>query len=307
MSERFKNGVWPVMLTPFNQDKSIDYEGIEKLTEWYVQCGVDGLFAVCQSSEMFFLNDEEAQEVVRTVKRAAKNRVQVIASGHTAECLEKQVEQIIKIYEAGADAVILITNRLAKENESDEVWRKNAEKLLEKIPENIPLGFYECPYPYKRMISIQNLRWAANTGRFYFLKDTCCDARIIAERMEAVKQTNLKIFNANTATLLATLRNGVAGYSGVMANFHPDLYCWLVKNYQKKEADYLSAFLTVSALIERQVYPLNAKYNLAQNENLKINITCRTRDEKELDETCRSEIQDLYLLTEEMRRTYSGK
>ena len=91
-------------------------------------------------------------------------------------------------------------------------------------------GFYECPYPYKRVLSAENIKWCADTGRFFFLKDTCCDARQIQEKLKVLKGTQLKLYNANTATLLESLRGGAAGYSGVMANFHPELYEWLCKN-----------------------------------------------------------------------------
>ena len=48
-------GVWPTMITPFTKEGKIDYETTEKLIEWYIQEGVDGIFAVCQSSEMIYL------------------------------------------------------------------------------------------------------------------------------------------------------------------------------------------------------------------------------------------------------------
>ncbi|GJM75481.1 hypothetical protein HMSSN036_76970 [Paenibacillus macerans] len=66
----------------------------------------------------------------------------------------------------GIDALVLITNRLAREEEGDDVWKRNLERLLKELPEQIPLGFYECPYPYKRLISPELLRWSAGTGRF---------------------------------------------------------------------------------------------------------------------------------------------
>jgi Dihydrodipicolinate synthase/N-acetylneuraminate lyase len=47
-------GVWPVMLTPFDDNREIDWESLKKLIDWYIRAGVDGLFANCQSSEMFF-------------------------------------------------------------------------------------------------------------------------------------------------------------------------------------------------------------------------------------------------------------
>ena len=45
-------GLFPTMITPFNEDGSVDFETLEFLTDWYIQCGSTGLFAVCQSSEM---------------------------------------------------------------------------------------------------------------------------------------------------------------------------------------------------------------------------------------------------------------
>lgn len=39
------------------------------------------------------------------------------------------------------------------------------------------------------------------------------------------------IYNADSTTLMSSLLAGGAGYSGVMANFHPDLYVWLCAKY----------------------------------------------------------------------------
>ena len=50
---RFPGGVWPVMLTPFTVNDHVDYDGLDMLIEWYILQGVDGMFAVCQSSEIF--------------------------------------------------------------------------------------------------------------------------------------------------------------------------------------------------------------------------------------------------------------
>ena len=153
MQHTFPNGVYPVMLTPFTEDNKVDYEALGKLVDWYIEKGVAGLFADCQSSEMFFLSLEERVEIGRFVKERAAGRVPVVTSGHISDSLEDQAKELTAIAKTGADAVILLTNRLAKEEESDEVWLENLKKLLEMIPKDVPLGFYECPYPYKRIIS----------------------------------------------------------------------------------------------------------------------------------------------------------
>jgi 4-hydroxy-tetrahydrodipicolinate synthase len=46
------------MITPFTDDNRIDFKAVRALTEWYITKGCDGIFAVCQSSEMFFLSRE---------------------------------------------------------------------------------------------------------------------------------------------------------------------------------------------------------------------------------------------------------
>lgn len=302
----FPGGIWPVMLTPFSKTGEVDYGALERLVNWYIAKGVDGLFAVCQSSEMFYLSLEERVGIARCVVNTAAGRVPVIASGHISDTYEEQIEELNAIAETGVDAVILITNRLAKEDESDEVWRENCEKLLQAIPAQIPLGFYECPYPYKRLISIENIKWCAETGRFFFLKDTCCDIEQIREKLKAIEGTNFKLYNANTATLLESLREGAAGYSGVMANFHPQLYTWLVQHTEDKRAEDISAFLTMTALIERQCYPVNAKYYL-QGEGLEMETVCRVKSDEFLTNTFKSECEMLRSLTNTVEKSIKGE
>ena len=304
MTKEFPNGVYPVMLTPFTENNEVDYEALGKLVDWYIEKGVNGLFADCQSSEMFFLSLEERVKIGEFVKKHADGRVPVVTSGHISDSLEDQAKELTAIAGTGADAVILLTNRLAKENESDEVWLENLKKLLEMIPKDVPLGFYECPYPYKRIISPELLKWCANTGRFYFIKDTSCDIENMKAKLEVIKGTNLKLFNANTSTLLETLELGASGYSGVMANFHPELYVKLCNIYKEdsSKARKIADFLTVASLIERQVYPVNAKFYQKSIGNFN-SIMPRTRDIKELNATGILEIQQFVRFNEEFEKT----
>lgn len=304
MTKEFPNGVYPVMLTPFTENNEVDYEALGKLIDWYIEKGVNGLFADCQSSEMFFLSLAERVKIGEFVKKHADGRVPVVTSGHISDSLEDQAKELTAIAGTGADAVILLTNRLAKENESDEVWLENLKKLLEMIPKDVPLGFYECPYPYKRIISPELLKWCADTGRFYFIKDTSCDIENMKAKLEVIKGTNLKLFNANTSTLLETLELGASGYSGVMANFHPELYVKLCNIYKEdpSKARKIADFLTVASLIERQVYPVNAKFYQKSIGNFN-SIMTRTRDIKELNATGILEIQQFVRFNEEFEKT----
>ncbi|MEF3308586.1 dihydrodipicolinate synthase family protein [Paenibacillus sp. GYB004] len=297
------DGVWPTMVTPFKESGAIDYSGLERLIAWYLDQGVDGLFAVCQSSEMFFLSLEERVELARFVKESVHGRIPVIASGHISDRLDDQIEEIESIAQAGIDAFVMVTNRLAAADESETVWVRHAETLLQKLP-GIRFGLYECPYPYKRLLSPELLKWCASTGRFYFLKDTSCSLSDIGAKMKAVKGSSLKIFNANSATLLESLKMGVSGFSGVMSNFHPDLYVWLAKNWKQEpqKAEAVQAFLSTAALIGSQPYPVNAKYYL-QKEGVPIGLNSRSLDSQTLTDVHKLEVDYLNSLSRKFRES----
>lgn len=252
------------MLTPFDAQHEIDWVALKKLIDWYLNAGVQGLFACCQSSEMFFLSESEALQLVRFIVDYVDGRMPVVASGHTACALSQQIDQLGKMAETGVDSVIMISNRLAHAGESDALLLANVQKItaaLKQIPTGVGLGIYECPYPYKRLLADEVIAWCAQSGRYTFIKDTCCDIATIKRRVQLIKGSRLHIANANGQTLLASLQAGCHGYSGVMANFHPELYVWLCQNWQQKpaQAALLSDYLATASLAEFLNYPLCAK------------------------------------------------
>ena len=282
-----KLGVFPTMVTPYTKEGKVDYKGVEALVEWYWKKGCDGIFAVCQSSEIFFLTLEERVNIGKTVVEKAKalaevdktrKPMKVVVSGHVSDSFEDQVEELTAMSGVGADALILISNRMDIANTTDEKWIEDLHKLIEKIPANMPLGVYECPKPYKRLLTKKMLEACKATGRFAFIKDTCCDAEMIKERIEVLKDCDIGLYNANAQTLLETLRAGADGYCGVMANFHPEIYKWLFDNADKKEAELVQAFVCMTAFTESLAYPATAKYYVNAHEGIKIEPISRAVD-----------------------------
>ena len=293
MKKIFPNGMWPVMLTPLEDNGNVDYLALEELINWYIEEGASGLFAVCQSSEMFYLSIDERKELTHFIKKISNGRVPVISSGHVSYSLRDQIHELNMIAEAGADAVILLSNRLATANESDEILIERLKQIMNELPENIPLGFYECPYPYKRVLSTKIVEFCVESGRFYFLKDTCCNIEEIKKKLEIMKGSNMKLYNANTSTLLESMKYGAAGYSGVMANFHPALYAWLLENWEKEpeKATYLQDVLTPCSFIELKNYPLSAKKYLAEEIGLSVKARTRKNIADYISETELSEVR----------------
>ena len=291
------------MITPYKADGSIDFETAEKYVDWYYENGLDGIFAVCQSSEIFYLSLEERVELNRRVYNRAKaldENFLVVSSGHVSDSLAQQAEELNAIYASGTDALILITNRLDRNNEGDDVFIANAEKLMAQLPAEAKLGLYECPHPYKRLVTPKILDWCLSTGRFYYMKDTCCDASEIARRAKQLKGSHFKLLNANCQTLLETMRSGADGYCGIMCNFHPRLYSWLGKNYQSEKADLVQSVTGTFGFTEVGLpYPLTAKYHMnlcgIETENI-----ARNRESRELTEYAKSCMRQMKKATDRL-------
>ena len=279
MSEAFLqeiNGVWPVMLTPFHSNGDIDWHGLDALVDWYIESGVAGLFSVCLSSEMYYLSPDERVRLAAHVVARAGERVPVIAAGAFADSLSQQVDRVKRIADTGVAAVVLTVNQLAEEGEADTVWQRHAQSMLDACGE-ISLGLYECPHPYHRKLSPELLGWAAQSGGFRFLKDTCCRRDLIAAKLDVTRGTGLRWFNAHCPTLLYSLQLGGHGYSGIAANFYPELFVRLCESFRTEPevAVGLQRFLTLADGTIRHRYPASAKRYLA-SLGLPIGATCRT-------------------------------
>lgn len=299
------------MITPYQKDGAIDYDAVRRYVDWYFENGLDGIFAVCQSSEIFYLSLEERVALNRAVytrakelEKASGRRFTVVSSGHVSDTLAGQIEELNAIWASGTDALILITNRLDPNNEGDDVFIANCERILASLPETARLGFYECPYPYKRLVTPKILEWCVGTGRFDYMKDTCCDAETIAARCAQLKGSTMRLLNANCQTLLETMRAGAQGYCGIMCNYHPRLYAWLGRNFEKdpETAEQVQGVIGTFGFIESGLpYPLTAKYHMnlcgIPTENL-----ARNRASAELTDYGRSCMRQMKCATDALER-----
>ena len=313
MKAVYQKGAYPTMITPYRADGSVDLETVEKYVYWYHEAGCDGIFAVCQSSEIFQLSLEERAAINETVwktvqKIAAEGgrRMTVVSSGHVSDSIDDQARELCRIAETGTDALILITNRLDLNGEGDDVWIANAERLLAQLPADVALGLYECPYPYKRLLTPRILRWCLETGRFRFIKDTCCDAAVIAQRLDILRGSDLWLFNANCQTLLQSLRDGGAGYCGIMANYHPALYVWLCHRFAEEpaRADLLQSVLCMAGFTEGGLpYPLTAKYHMCL-EGIETELVTRKPGCNPMTDYDRDCMRQMRLLTKALEEEY---
>ncbi len=272
-------GIVPVMLTPFDETGAVDFDSLERLVEWYVGHGVDALFAVCQSSEMQYLSVDERVEIARFVVARTAGRIPVIASGHVADSRDEQAQELGRMTETGIDALVLVTNRLDTGNEGTPAFRDNLDALLARLPGDLSLGLYECPAPFRRLLTDDEIRLCRDTERFVVLKDVSCDLDTVRHRAALVEGSPFTIVNANAAIAREAMRAGSEGFAGVFTNFHPDLYAWMYKNRQVDTPlmNDLTVFLALAAMAESMGYPALAKLYHTRLGTLK-SMKCRVID-----------------------------
>lgn len=290
-----EKGFIPVMLTPFKNNGSIDFDGLTRLTELYLNAGAKGLFANCLSSEMFELTDTERIDIIKHVIKIANGSVPVVATGTFGGSIAQQADFVKRVNDTGTAAVILLNGMLASENESDEVFNAKVIELLDLTP-GVPVGFYECPVPYKRLLSPQQLQQFVATGRVIYHKDTSLDINQIREKLALAAGANFGLYDAYMVHAVETLKAGSAGLSCIQGNYFPELIVWLCDNYNKaelaEEVDMVQRFLIDNMDVMHNVYPIVSKYFL-QKRGFEISTFTR-RNVGEFTSGIRAQVDALY-------------
>lgn len=275
--ENSPKGFIPVMLTPFLSNGNIDFAALTQLTEIYLQAGAAGLFANCLSSEMFELTDIERIEAIKHVINVVDGEVPVIATGTFGGPIVKQADFVKRVNDTGTKAVIAISSLLADEHDEDSVFVDNVVELLNQT-DTIPLGFYECPVPYKRIVKPNQLQQFVQTGRVIYHKDTSLDLNQIKEKIALTKGQSFGLYDAYMVHAVDSLKAGASGLSCIQGNYFPELIVWLCDHYDDEslqaEVRIVQQFLIDNMEVMHNVYPVVSKYFLQKRG---LNISTFTR------------------------------
>ncbi|MET0395177.1 MAG: dihydrodipicolinate synthase family protein [Chitinophagaceae bacterium] len=268
----------PVMITPFNLKAKVDLDAVSVLIDFYLAAGVKGFFANCLSSEMFSISEDERLELTRHIVNYVDGRVPVVATGSFGLAVEDKAEFTKQIYDTGIDAVILITGHYAKVEDGDEVLLRNFDKML-RLTGDIPLGMYECPAPYKRILGTEVFRTLLETDRFVYHKDTSILQENVKAKLEAAKDNaKLEFYDAHTPNALFSVQHGAKGMSSISGNFYPEILVWLCNHVndpaRQEEVAWLQAELTRVDPLIHIAYPMSAKYFL-QKRGLPVRMISR--------------------------------
>lgn len=206
LTKENKDGIYSLMLTPYFEDRTIDYVTYEKYTEWQVSQGVDHLFAVCGSSEMTKLTLEERLKLA-TLTAKHKGNTTIVATANIEDTLEGNIEEIKKMEQTGVDGLVLTTKGLG---DDDDKIVDYITKLLDVA--SLPVFLYEFPGFRPHLMSGKAYGELAKTGKIWGIKDTTSTFEGIKDKIDNKYEST--IIQANMPFLWDSY---VAGARGVMA------------------------------------------------------------------------------------------
>jgi 4-hydroxy-tetrahydrodipicolinate synthase len=275
MSKKFV----PVMITPFNLKAKVDLDAVSVLVDFYLAAGVKGFFANCLSSEMYSISEDERLELTRHVVRSVAGRAPIVATGSFGLTIEDKADFAARIYDTGIDAVILITGHYANVEDSDDILLRNFEKMF-RLTRDIPMGLYECPAPYKRIITPEVFKRLLDTGRLIYHKDTSIDLEKVKAKLEVLQKDShgLEFYDAHTPNAMYSLQMGATGMSSISGNFYPEILVWMCNNAtdpdRQEDVRWLQGELSRVDPLIHVAYPLSAKYFL-QKRGLPVRTISR--------------------------------
>ena len=108
MEMRYNAGeIITAMVTPFNDDLTIDYPALEKLINHLIETGTDAILVAGTTGETPTLSHEEEAEMFYFVKKIVNGRVKVIM-GAGSNSTQTAISSSIKAKELGADAILSV-------------------------------------------------------------------------------------------------------------------------------------------------------------------------------------------------------
>ena len=104
------------LITPFNEDFSVDYRSLENIVEYTLSNGADFMVALGTTSEAPTLSSEEKQEVLRTIIKVANNRCPILlgmGGNNTSSLLQSMKSQDF----TGVDGILSVVPYYNKPNQ----------------------------------------------------------------------------------------------------------------------------------------------------------------------------------------------
>lgn len=209
-------GAGVAMITPFHEDKSVNYEELGRMLEAQVQGHTDAIIVCGTTGEPVTMSMEERTEVIRFTVEKIAHRIPVIA-GTGANCTQTAVELSMKAQELGVDGLLVVTPFYNKATQEGLI--EHYKTIAQSV--KLPIIMYNVPSRTGCNILPETAaRLADEVENIVGIKEASGDISQIAKLAACVKG-KLDIYSGNDDQVIPILSLGGIGVISVLSNVVP--------------------------------------------------------------------------------------
>lgn len=211
-------GIIPPILTPMNEDESINENELRTQVDRLIKAGVHGLFPFGTNGEGYILDEKEKELILSIVIDEAKGKVPIYA-GTGCISTRDTVRQSKMAESLGADVLSIITPSFAaaSQNEIYEHYRAVAEAV------KLPIVLYNIPARTGNSIAPATVAKLSKIDNIVGAKDSSGNFDNILQYIEQTRANkNFSVLSGNDSLILWTLMAGGTGGIAGCANVFPE-------------------------------------------------------------------------------------
>ncbi|MET1169470.1 MAG: 4-hydroxy-tetrahydrodipicolinate synthase [Flavobacteriales bacterium] len=227
-------GVGVALVTPFHHDRSVDYEGLQKLVEHCINNGVDYLVVNGTTSENPTLTTEEKLLILQTVISKAQDRVPVIygVGGNSTQALVEEISN----FDVQGVAAILSASPYYNKPTQEGIYQHYAALSQCSV---LPIILYNVPGRTSSNISAETtVRLAKDFGNIVAIKEASGNLDQITEIL-INRPDGFQVISGDDNLTLHMMLLGAEGVISVSGQGVPEIFCKLVD--AALEGDFYSA------------------------------------------------------------------
>ena len=209
-------GAGVAIVTPFNEDESINYDKLDELIDYHCANGTDSIVICGTTGESATMTEEEHAECVRFTIERAKGRIPVIA-GTGSNCTRTAIELSKDAAEHGADGLLLVTPYYNKATQAGLIAHYTAVAKEVKTP----IIMYSVASRTGCNIEPATVaELVKNVDNIVGVKEASGNISQVAKIM-SLTDGNIDLYSGNDDQIVPLLSLGAKGVISVLSNVAP--------------------------------------------------------------------------------------
>lgn len=214
------------LITPFKEDRSVDFDALGRLVDFHLENGTDGILVLGTTGESSTMTDKEDLDVARFVIERVAGRIPVIG-GSGSNSTDESLRKSLGLQKLGVDGLLLITPYYNKSNE-DGIYH-HFKTVLDAV--NVPCILYNIPGRTGCSISAHNLERLSVHPNAWGLKEASGNIAYATMAARYVSD-DFRMFSGNDDMVVPILSLGGSGVISVWADVAPATVHELVTRWQ---------------------------------------------------------------------------